>query len=92
MNEMIQNLYEKFITYSKSDDLTSFENELKGNLKKIDLFENKYQKLIFVNLHQILFNICKYQNIETNIFKAVENNDIKSVLIFTKITKMVNPF
>ena len=80
MNENVKNAYEKIKLFSKSDDFIGFKNQTKEYLKKTNIFQNEFQKLIFLNLRQILFNMYKCNlNIETNIFRAVENNNIKSV-------------
>ena len=80
MNEKIKNVYEKIKLFSKSDDFIGFKNQTKEYLKKTNIFQKEIQKLIFFNLRQILLNVYKCNlNIETNIFRAVENNNIKSV-------------
>ena len=42
-------------------------------------FLEKYQNLLLLNLRQILLNILKIQNIETDIFKAVKKNNLRAV-------------
>ena len=79
MNEIIENVYEKFKIYAKSGNFISLEGDLKRNIMKTNDIEHNFQKLICSILRQTLLNVHKLQNIETNIFTAVGNNDFKSV-------------
>ena len=75
-------IYNIINNYSKQTIIkyNNFSNEIIKNIFKENRFQNEIQFLIYSLIHQIEFIIFSNKGHETNIFKAIQNNELEDVI------------
>ena len=76
---LVENLYAEIKNHLNIENMQGFEEKLNKLITANKSFQNQLQQFNFLILKQIRSLVCHIANIEEDIFKACDNDDLRNV-------------